>query len=153
MKIFIVEDSEAKLDSIKGLLFSLFARPDFRVAYSVHSAIESLRRELPELIIADMSLPTYDIERRERGGSPRPFGGIEVFEFLDRYDYEVPVIVVTSYPTLGDGESALNLKQLSTRLRNEFPRNFVGAVYFDSAYSTWESEFSTLIEDLNREQP
>jgi len=151
MNIFIVEDSEAKLDSIRGLLALLFPSADCRVAYSVHSAIESLLQELPELIVADMSLPTYDIERYERGGSPRSFGGIEVFEFLDRYDYQVPVIVVTSYPSLGDGENALNLKQLSERLKNEFPSNFVGAVYFDSAYSNWESEFSALVESLNKE--
>lgn len=151
MNIFIVEDSEAKLDSIKGLLTLVVPSANFRVAYSVHSAIESLRQELPEFIVADMSLPTYDIERRERGGSPRPFGGIEIFEFLDRYDYEIPVIVVTSYPSLGDGENALNLKQLSERLKSEFPNNFVGAVYFDSAYSNWESEFSALVDSLNKE--
>lgn len=151
MNIFIVEDSDAKLDSIKGMLASLFLSANFRVAYSVSSAIECLRHELPELIVADMSLPTYDIERRERGGSPRPFGGIEVFEFLDRYDYHIPVIVVTSYPSLGDGESALNLKQLSERLKTDFPSNFVGAVYFDSAYSNWESEFASLVESLNKE--
>lgn len=151
MNIFIVEDSEAKLDSIKGLIALLFPLADCRVAFSVHSAIESLRIELPELIVADMSLPTYDIERHERGGSPRPFGGIEVFEFLDRYDYHVPVIVVTSYPSLGDGDNALNLAQLSERLKNEFPSNFIGAVYFDSAYSNWESEFSALVKNINEE--
>lgn len=151
MNIFIVEDSEAKLDSIKGLLAVLFPSAEFQVAFSVHSAIENLRQALPELIVADMSLPTFDIERHERGGSPRPFGGIEVFEFLDRYDYEIPVIVVTSYPSLGDGENAMNLKQLSERLKAEFPNNFIGAVYFDSAYSNWESEFSMLAKKLNKE--
>lgn len=148
MNIFIVEDSEAKLESIRGILANLIPSASFDVAYSVQSAIECLRNNLPDLIVADMSLPTYDIERYERGGSPRPFGGVEVFEHLDRYDCEVPIIVVTSYPTLGDGDNALNLKQLSERLRNDFPVNFFGAVYFDSVYSNWESEFSALINNI-----
>lgn len=144
-KILIIEDSDAKLESIRSLLAREIDSVSFSCAYSVSSAINLLPKDPPNLIIADMSLPTFDIERRERGGTPRPFGGIEVFEYLDRFDLDTPVIVVTSYPSLGDGENALNLNQLRDRLKRQFPLNYRGAVYFDSAFSTWESEFITLI--------
>lgn len=150
-KILIIEDSDAKLESIKSLLTRVMEGMlfSFSYAYSVRSAINLLSTAppLPNLIIADMSLPTFDIERKERGGTPRPFGGVEVFEYLDRFDLEIPVIVVTSYPSLGDGENALNLNQLRDRLMHQFPMNFRGAVYFDSAFSTWESEFVALIKN------
>jgi hypothetical protein len=95
-----------------------------------------------------MSLPTYDIENRERGGTPRPFGGIEVFDHLDRFEITVPVVVVTSYPTLGDGENSLNIEQLRKRLQLDFPDNYLGVVYFDSVYTTWESDFLDLVHPI-----
>ncbi|MDO8040377.1 response regulator [Janthinobacterium sp. SUN137] len=145
INILIVEDSDAKLESIRTLLEREISGLSIDFCYSVKSAINKLECTYPDLIVADMSLPTFDIERKERGGTPRPFGGIEVFEHLDRFDLPVPVIVVTSYPSLGDGEDALNLDQLRKRLRKEFPLNYIGAVYFDSAYSKWEEDFINLI--------
>lgn len=144
VNVLIVEDSDAKLESIRNLLEREGNGLCIDFCYSVKSAITKLANSYPDLIVADMSLPTFDIERKERGGTPRPFGGIEVFEYLDRFDLPIPVIVVTSYPTLGDGEDALNLDELRKRLQKEFPLNYVGAVYFDSAYSTWEENFLQL---------
>jgi DNA-binding NarL/FixJ family response regulator len=147
-KILIVEDSDSKLDSIRVSLAKVFPAVIIRQAHSVKSAIDALNDELPDMIIADMSLPTYDIEDRERGGTPRPFGGIEVFEYLDRYDLSVPVLVVTSYESLTDGNQSLGLKELSVRLGTEFPKCFRGTVYFDSAYSTWEREITTFLQKI-----
>jgi CheY-like chemotaxis protein len=148
----IVEDSEAKLESIKALISREFLNAQIRIALSVSTAIDSLKADIPDVVVADMSLPTYDIDRRERGGTPRPFGGIEVFEYLDRFEILTPVVVVTSYPAFPDGENTLNLKQLTSRLRNEFPSNFLGTVYFDSAYSTWEQQLITLIKSLEKDK-
>lgn len=151
--ILIVEDSEAKLDSIRIVLTRAFPQAMLKVALSVKAAIDGLNEGLPDIIVADMSLPTYDIQDRERGGTPRPFGGIEVFEHLDRYGFEVPVLVVTSYPALSDGKQSMGILELSRHLSAEFSGCFVGTVYFDSAYSTWEQEIvdflSPIIGKLN----
>lgn len=146
--VLIVEDSDSKLDSIKSALASAFPAVVMRQALSVKAAIDALTVELPDMVIADMSLPTYDIEDRERGGTPRPFGGIEVFEYLERYDLTVPVLVVTSYETLTDGKQSVGLKELSERLSKEFPKCFLGTVYFDSAYSTWEREVAAFLHKI-----
>lgn len=148
VRILIVEDSEAKLDSIRTVITRSFPNVVLNVAFSVKSAIEELSARMPHVIVADMSLPTYDIEDRERGGTPRPFGGIEVFEHLDRYGLEVPVLVVTSYPALSDGKQSMGIKELSRHLGKEFPQCFVGTVYFDSAYSTWEQEIVRLLAPI-----
>ncbi|WP_186204779.1 response regulator [Burkholderia gladioli] len=146
--ILIVEDSEAKLSSIQALLEREIPDARIRTAFSVRSAIDDLVEFMPDVIIADMSLPTYDIEVRERGGTPRPFGGIEVFETLERHDLVIPVIVVTSYPLITDGHESLGLKELSRRLASDFPETFEGTVYFDSAYSDWETEITQLMNNV-----
>lgn len=150
VEILIVEDSEAKLDSIRTVLTRAFPAANLKVALSVKAAIDELNSALPDIIVADMSLPTYDIEDRERGGTPRPFGGIEVFEHLDRYGFEIPVLVVTSYPALSDGKQSMGIKELSRHLFEDFQNCFVGTVYFDSAYSTWEREIVDFLSPIVR---
>ena len=151
--VLIVEDSESKLNSIRGVLERELPSVTLRTALSVRSAIDALLEETPDMIIADMSLPTYDIEVRERGGSPRPFGGIEVFETLERYGITVPVLVVTSYPVITEGAQTLGLTELSKKLETEFPDVFLATVYFDSAFSDWErgieTQFRKVLKDKN----
>lgn len=148
LTVLIIEDSESKLNSIQGVLERELSCVSIRKALSVRSAIDSVLAILPDLIIADMSLPTFDIEARERGGTPRPFGGIEVFETLERNEIVVPVVVVTSYPAITEGDHSIGLTELSKRLKDDFPENFLGTVYFDSAYSNWEQEITVYIHQV-----
>jgi CheY-like chemotaxis protein len=147
LTVLIVEDSEAKLNSIQALLEREMSPVLVRKAYSVRSAIDDLLVNRPDVVIADMSLPTYDIEGGERGGTPRPFGGVEVFETLERHEIIVPVLVVTSYPLITEGNQSVGLTELSNRLASDFPELYEGTVYFDSAYSAWEAE---ILQILNR---
>lgn len=150
--VLIVEDSESKRISIEAVLEREFPGVIIKRALSVRSAIDNLEVSVPEMVIADMSLPTFDIETRERGGTPRPFGGIEVFETLDRNDITVPVLVVTSYPEISDGKQSMGLRELSGKLKAEFPNSFVGVVYFDSAYSEWEREITSYFSEVLKGQ-
>lgn len=151
-QILVIEDNDAKRDSIKVVLHRELPGVDIRDALSVQSAIVALSKAIPDMIIADMSLPTYDIGGVERGGTPRSFGGIEVFEYLARYAISVPVLVVTSYPAITDGSQSMDLNQLTKRLRDEFPSCFVGTVYFDSTYSTWEREIVACLRLIRNDQ-
>ena len=148
LTVLIIEDSESKLKSIQGVLERELPSVAIRKALSVRSAIDSVLALMPDLIVADMSLPTYDIKARERGGTPRPFGGIEVFETLERHEIVVPVVVVTSYPAITEGTQSLGLTELSKRLEDDFPDCFLGTVYFDSAYSNWEREIVVFLHKV-----
>ncbi len=144
--ILIVEDSESKRNSIQTVIERSFPFAEIYTALSVRSALDALDLCIPDVIVADMSLPTYDIEARERGGTPRPFGGIEVFEALERRDIVVPVLVVTSYPTIIEGSQSIGLPDLSKRLQVDFPQWYIGTVYFDPAFSIWEIEIISLLD-------
>ncbi|WP_028627134.1 response regulator [Metapseudomonas resinovorans] len=148
--VLIVEDSEAKLHSIQTVLERVVKGLNLTTAKSVRSAIDAIQCFDLDMIIADMSLPTYDVEVRERGGTPRPFGGIEVFETLERFSINVPVLVVTSYPVIIEGSQNVGLSELSLRLKNEFPESFIGTVYFDSSFSYWEKEIEGYVTDILR---
>ena len=143
--ILVIEDSEAKLASVTAAVLNVLPSCQIEIAKSVKSAINKLKSGDFRLIIADMSLPTYDVKEKERGGTPRPFGGIEVFDHLRRLGTETPVIVVSSYPAIEDGGTSMTLKDLAEMLMIEYPETFAGYVFFDSTYLTWEEEFKSLV--------
>ena len=146
--ILVVEDSEAKLASIISALNDSFAWLPIHVARSVKSAMNALRHSDFTLIVADMSLPTFDVKHRERGGTARPFGGIEVFDYVKRRSKSTPIIVVSSYPAIVDGGTSFTLHALAAKLKSDYPENFAGHVFFDSAYLTWETELKSLAKEI-----
>jgi CheY-like chemotaxis protein len=150
-RVLVVEDSEAKLASIGAALALILPTHSIKAAKSVRSAVAALQEDKFDLIIADMSLPTFDVESRERGGTPRPFGGIEVFDHLTREGLPTPVVVVSSYQALVDGAKSMPLAKLASELARDYPENYRGYVYFDSAYSNWERELRAGLERIANE--
>jgi len=145
--VLIVEDSESKRQSIQSVLERELPGVKIHHAVSVRSGIDAVIELTPDFVIADMSLPTFDIANRERGGSPRPFGGIEIFETLDRHGISIPVLVVTSYESITDGDNSMGISDLKAHLERDFPAIFNGIVYFDSTYATWEHKLSAFLKN------
>lgn len=139
-RILIVEDSDAKLASVMSALRELADGAIIDSCKSVKSALRLIKAECYSLIVCDMSLPTYDVQIGERGGTARPFGGIEIFDYLLRKRSLTPVVVVSSYPAIVDGNTSLTLGDLALQLSKDYSKNFVGYVFFDSSYLTWKSE-------------
>ena len=150
--VLVVEDSDTKLASIVAALKAMLPQYKIETAKSVRSAVAALETKQFWLIVADMSLPTFDVESRERGGTPRPFGGIEVFDYLSREGLSTPVIVVSSYQALVDGTRSMPLEKLAADLSRDYPENYHGYVYFDSAYSNWERELKAHVENTINEK-
>ena len=146
-RVLIVEDSEAKLASVISALQRALPDTHIECARSVKSALNQLKGGSFSLVIADMSLPTFYVQSLERGGTARPFGGIEIFDFLQMRSIRAPIVVVSSYPALVDGSTSLTLPDLAARLKRTYPGLFAGCVFFDSAYLTWEVEFQSLVKD------
>ena len=145
--VLVVEDSDTKLASVVAALKAMLPQYPIETAKSVRSAVAALETKRFWLIVADMSLPTFYVESRERGGTPRPFGGIEVFDYLVREGLSTPVIVVSSYQALVDGTRSMPLEKLAADLARDYPENYHGYVYFDSAYSNWERELRAHVEN------
>ncbi|MDD2546140.1 MAG: hypothetical protein PHI55_07635 [Burkholderiaceae bacterium] len=144
-QLLIVEDSEAKLASILAAVSKIIPIDKIKCSRSVKSALKALKQEDFSIIIADMSLPTYDVKAGERGGTPRPFGGIEIFDHLQRAGKKTSVAVVSSYPAIVEGNTSLTLHALSEKLAIDYPDNFCGYVFFDSTYLIWEVELLEII--------
>ena len=83
MNVLLIEDEDPKLEGIQKYLRERHPTFHVTVARSVKSGLAALRIQLPDLLLLDMSLPTFDITESEPGGRPQGFGGIEIVRYLD----------------------------------------------------------------------
>ena len=148
MKILLVEDESPKAGHIKNCLEELRPRCEVRWVRSVRTAIEKLEEGGWQLLILDMSLPTFDIVKGESGGRPQGFGGIELMREMELSEVEVPVIVITGYEAFTKSGGEIGLGAIARELSDEFPEFFKGILHFNSAYGDWKLKLEELLNRL-----
>ena len=148
MEILIVEDDDAKRDRLAAFLSLEFGHLTVRYARSVNSAIDRLLEHIPDLILLDMSLPTYDIGPGERGGRPQGFGGMEVLSSMERFEIKAPVLIVTQYEAFAHEGEEINHIELSDQLASAFPDMFAGLIYFNTVFGEWEDLLTDKVEQI-----
>lgn len=146
MEVLIVEDEAPKRRHLMQFVARNFPLARVRTANSVRSAIDSLLAQAPDLLLLDMSLPTFDVGSEESGGRPQGFGGIEVMRYMDLYGIVAATIVVTAYEVFSKEGKPVGIELLSDELRQEHPTTFVGMVYYNSLFGDWERNLETLIK-------
>lgn len=148
MRVLLVEDEDPKRQHLLTFCDEVFEDVQVEQAASVRGAIDLLRLENVDLVLLDMSLPTFDIAAKERGGRPQGAGGIEIIRFLDMMDRVVPIVVVTAYPAIQIDGRQQTLDEVDALLREEHPNLYRGLVYFNSVYGGWRQELETAMRDL-----
>lgn len=149
MRILIAEDDEPKCFRLREFVEQAFVDVDVVIRRSVTTALSLLRDDLPDLVLLDMSLPTYEIAPGERGGRPQDFGGLTIMDFMDFEEISCPVIVVTQYETfpVGNGEN-MSIEAMAAKAAAEHERLFFGLVYYNSVESAWQGTLSALISKV-----
>ena len=148
MRLLVVEDEAPKLRNIRELALELNLFDELIEVRSVGSALGALRQDRFDLIILDMSLPTFDIVAGESGGRPQGFGGQEVLRYMDRYAITTPVIVATAFEAFTEKGKAIGLKDLEKALQGEHPDSFRGIVFYNTMFSKWRDDLRGLIKKV-----
>tara|TARA_R110002049_G_scaffold87343_1_gene221445 strand:- start:34 stop:504 length:471 start_codon:yes stop_codon:yes gene_type:complete len=143
--LLIVEDEDQKLRHLEDQSHKFFDDIDIETSRSVNSACEFLDHREPDLIILDMSLPTFDVSSSEGGGRPQGFGGVEVLRYLDFIGTKCSVIVITGYEAFPKGDGQINLIDLEASIAEEFPELVSSVIRFNSAFDTWKEEFDIAV--------
>lgn len=149
MKILLVEDDQFKARRLEQALRLAVPNSNFVIAKSVTSAIHNLElyRDF-DLVVLDMSLPTFDVGPGESGGRPAGFGGREVMRFMVNNELTVPVVVVTQFPGFEEAQRKIDLPTLSAKLEAEFRLIFRGVVYYDAASDKWRDDLLHSINEI-----
>ena len=145
MRILIADDESPKLMNLHAFVSKSFPEMTIEHARSVKSTISALRNQIYNLVLLDMSLPTFDIGPGEPGGRPQGFGGTEVLRHMDFYQIMVPEIVVTQYEAFSNNEKHIDLSALDAQLRQDHAINFKGCIYYGALNDAWEKKLKELI--------
>jgi len=152
MIIWLVEDDRYKGEKIRDELERRFRKEvHIAEARSANSAIRMLSEGKPDLMVLDMSLPTFDIGPEESGGRPQGFGGVEVLREMERRDISIPVVVVTQYEVFESEEERISLAELRARLNLDYPGNFRELVYYEASTEKWRVDLIDALGEIYNE--
>jgi CheY-like chemotaxis protein len=148
MEILIVEDDENKRTQTSGFISNLVPGVRIVTANALQSGLRKIISGHFDLIILDMSMPTFDIDLHEDGGRMQAYAGREILWQMERREIEVPVLVLTQFDVFGKGDDALTLRELDETLRTTHPNTYKGLVYYDVAMGTWKEKLRNAIREL-----
>jgi CheY-like chemotaxis protein len=149
VKILISEDDDPKLERLREFILDRYTNAIVLSAGAANATLAALRVDLPDLLLLDMSLPTFEVGRGEPGGRPQDFGGLEVMDFMELEDLICPVVIVTQYEAfpLSRGEN-MSLDDVASKAHLEHPSMFKRLIYYSSVTRAWEEELSTALESI-----
>jgi DNA-binding NarL/FixJ family response regulator len=148
MNVLVVEDDEIKRLQLEEFIKATLQTTLLGTAKSLHSALTAIATNNYDLILLDMTMPTFDICHEEDGGRPQHYAGREILRQLDRRGIRTQVIVVTQFDVFGEGVHALTRGQLHALLEREHPRTYCGMVYYDSTTDEWKHNLQESIASL-----
>jgi len=149
MKInfLLADDNLEKLDTIKNLLKERFQDCDITVAHSYNSTIKKIKDNKYDLLLLDMSMPTFD--QKEGTSAPiKPLAGRDVLSKLKYKKNQLKVIVITQFDIFGRMSDTIDLQDLEENLKDTFSSNFTGCIYYDPRSSSWSDNLIELIKEV-----
>lgn len=149
MLIYIVEDDDLKLEKLNIFLTDELPNHHYKVGGSFQSGLRLIEDATPDLIILDMTLPTFDRAPNAREGRLRPLGGYDLLRKLQLRNIDTKVIILTQLVSFGDDSRKVSFDEITEKCRSEFPNLFVDSVYFDQGDISWQISLLKLISELN----
>ena len=148
MNILIIDDSDYKVDQITELVREVMPEAHLTVARAFQTGLKKALSGRPDLILLDISLPTFEVTSGEPGGRTRPFGGREILENLSEAQFSPKVIVVTQFDRFGEGRNCVLRDDLMNELRTEFAGMFIEGIYYSGGHSGWKETLRRLLDKL-----
>jgi DNA-binding NarL/FixJ family response regulator len=145
MKCLLVEDDKYKAKNIEDVLNKNFDIEIVRKMSFKTALIESLNPRY-DLILLDMSMLTFDITSDEKGGRPRHYAGKEIILKMQYRNIDTPVIVITQFENFGEGNSRMNLKDLTKQLENINYKGYQETIFYNMVGSDWQEKLLSRIK-------
>ena len=147
MEILLIEDDPNKAQQIILFLKEDLISSAITYKRSYQSGLKELYENNFDLVLLDMSLPTYDISPGEDAYKFRHIAGYDILFELKRKRKFAKVIIMTQFERFGEGKQYISLTDLKMILRKEFPDNYLVTIFYHPGRTTWKEE---LIKYINK---
>lgn len=147
-RVLLIEDSEHKRSRALSFLSESFPHVSVVEAHSFTSGCKIVESSNFDVVIMDMSLPTYDKSSVESGGKFRTFGGREIAKKMARRGNSAKIVFLTQYDAFSDKANSHTLISLDAELRFECKDSYLGLIYYDSSKSSWKERLEKALVSL-----
>ena len=146
-KILFIEDNLIKMEAVLKVLELHYSNAQIITKDSFRTGLKELIENHYDVLLLDMSLPTWDREGVSKQEGFERFGGETIMREMKRKKKHVTTIVITMFNEFGIGKSFIDLIDLDRHLNREFKEFYHGFVKYSSSERKWEVE---LINILNK---
>jgi DNA-binding NarL/FixJ family response regulator len=150
MRILIVEDEDDKRDAVVQCVRHALDEVVILQAKSLQSGLRAMHASAPDLLIVDMTMPSFDVEGDEDGGRQQAYAGRELLRHVRRTRPSVCAIVLTQFSEFPQGGGVMTLPQLDQTLRQEYGDAFIDTIHFNTASDSWKHLLVQAIESCER---
>ncbi|MHA6183447.1 response regulator [Pseudomonas mohnii] len=146
MNILIIEDNPLKRDKVVEFLSS---RASLRIteAASYNSGLLAVYEQSFDLLIVDMSMPTFDRNENTQGGRFRALAGKEIVTKLSKANKLVPFVVITGYKDFSVDSQSLSIDQIHDLLKT-LGESYLGCIVFETTDDVWQEKLNSVLEKL-----
>jgi len=145
MRVLLIEDDKNKLKHISAYLRTAFPDIELIERSSYQSGLETIMCESVDMLLLDMSLPTYDVSLEEDGYEFDGFAGREILAELKRHNVTLPAVVITQFETFGEGDEIVTLEELDRQMKEQYGSLYRGAIYYSASQSEWKRSLQQII--------
>jgi len=147
MHILVIEDNYFKREKVVDYLVQEQGAQVSEAA-SYNSGLSTASARLFDLVVLDMSMPTFDRTDTDRGGRFRTLAGKEIITRLKKLNRLSPFVVLTGYTDFSDETKNLTIDQIADLLA-VVGEQYRGTIFFDSANSRWKESLADVIGALS----
>jgi CheY-like chemotaxis protein len=148
MNILLLEDDEDKSRQVRDFLKLLIPSAHITESRSLRSGLEAIKSASYDLVILDMSVPSFDIDEREDGGRPQAYGGRDLLQHMKRRKVLSPVVVLTQFDRFADAGNTSTLEELDISLRAAHSDQYLGAIYYDVSAPIWKAKLEAIVTQI-----
>lgn len=149
MRILVVEDDRNKCLSIIEFLRDEVPKASILQARSYTSAMRMIVHESIDLVILDMTLPTYDVTPSEDGGRTRAYAGRDILREMKRFSCSARAIVITQFERFYDAGEEISFDELEAQLASGGNDLYGGMIYYHAAQADWREKLSLILRPHN----
>jgi CheY-like chemotaxis protein len=149
VRILLIDDDDSKRKQIWDYITSVQTQVQIAEARSWQSGRKNIQAGEHDLVILDMTMPTFDITANEDGGRPLAYAGRDLLRYMKRQGHNIPSLVVTQFDRFGDGHHALTLDELHAELEKENTQNYLGTIHFNVSDESWKIHLKRILDRVS----
>jgi CheY-like chemotaxis protein len=146
--ILLIEDDKKKIADIVDYFNNLDSKLVLAIKESYQSGLRSLLGESFDLLLLDMSIPTWDNSKGELNSNFEKFGGYKILKELQRKRKQIPTILITMFDNFGESDSSMTLNELDKILKIEFGNSYCGVVFYSARENNWKEQLKHLLTSI-----